>query len=147
MKERLNITIGREELNLMDGSIGIHGFQSRSQFIEEAVRFYSGYLSSTNNADFLSPVIRNVIRSEISKANANTDALLYSLAVQEGIMSDILTDVFAEDDMSLRDLEIDAVRRKGRVIKFLKDTKSEYVDMDKMLVEKIEGDEEDDEDE
>ena len=137
MKERLNITMGREELALMDASIGIHDFQSRSQFIEEAIRFYSGYLSSTENADFLSPVIRNVIRSEISKVNSSTNALLYSLAVQEGIMSDILTDIFAEDDMSIRDLEIDAVRRKGRVIKFLKDMKSEYVDTDKMLFSKV----------
>lgn len=145
MKERLNITLGREELALMDGSIGIHGFQSRSQFIEEAIRFYAGYLSSTDNADFLSPVIRNVIRSEIAKVNSNTNALLYSLAVQEGIMSDILTDIFTDDDMSLRDLEIDAVRRKGRVIKFLKDTKSEYVDTDKMLYSKIDEEVDDDE--
>ena len=62
---------------------------SRSEFISDAVRFYLGYLKQGKNVDYLAPIIAQTIKEEIRSTEKNISQILFKLAVESAMISEI----------------------------------------------------------
>ena len=64
---------------------------SRSEFISDALRFYVGYLKQGKNVDYLAPIIAQTIKEEIRSTEKNISQILFKLAVESAMISEILS--------------------------------------------------------
>ena len=62
---------------------------SRSEFISDALRFYVGYLKQGKNVDYLAPIIAQTIKEEIRSTEKNISQILFKLAVESAMASEI----------------------------------------------------------
>ena len=62
---------------------------SRREFISDALRFYVGYLKQGKNVDYLAPIIAQTIKEEIRSTEKNISQILFKLAVESAMISEI----------------------------------------------------------
>lgn len=55
---------------------------SKSDFVTQAIDFYIGYLRQKKCADFISPILAQSIKSEISSVEENISKMLFKLSVE-----------------------------------------------------------------
>ena len=63
--------------------------KSQSEFISDAIRFYIGYLQQGRNVDYLAPVIAQTIKEEIGSTERNLARMLFKLAVESAMLSEL----------------------------------------------------------
>ena len=63
--------------------------KSQSEFVSDAIRFYIGYLQQGRNVDYLAPIIAQTIKEEIRCTEKNISQLLFKLAVEAAIISEL----------------------------------------------------------
>lgn len=62
---------------------------SKSEFVANALRFYIGYLKQGKNVDYLAPIIAQTIKEEIRSTEKNISQILFKLAVESAMISEI----------------------------------------------------------
>ena len=95
--------------------------KSRSEFMEKAVRFYMGYLSTENTTEYLSDALVATLRGIVADSTNRTNSLMFKWAVELGIMSHTIAAHFRdtlEDRRALRGYVVDEVKRTNGQIKF-----------------------------
>jgi len=63
--------------------------KSQSEFVSEAIRFYIGYLQQGKNVDYLAPIIAQTIKEEIRSTEKNISQILFKLAVESAMLSEL----------------------------------------------------------
>ena len=63
--------------------------KSQSEFVADAIRFYIGYLQQGKNVDYLAPVIAQTIKEEIGSTERNIARMLFKLAVESAMVSEL----------------------------------------------------------
>jgi hypothetical protein len=94
---------------------------SRSEFIEKAVKFYCGYLQQENSVDYLTPMIAETIRSELSLSSQQQAKMLFKLAVEQSLTAYLFASAkqFSMDYVKqVRRFCEDNVRRTSGIIDF-----------------------------
>ena len=71
--------------NLMDQA----NAKSQSEFVSDAIRFYIGYLQQGKNVDYLAPIIAQTIQEEIRSTEKNISQILFKLAVESAMLSEL----------------------------------------------------------
>ena len=90
----------------------------RNEFIEKAIRFYSGYLDAESADAYLPRVLADVLEGKLNAFGKRMGHLLFKLSVDQNLMGNILA----------ADIEIDPDQlRKARVrcVKEVKETNGE----------------------
>ena len=90
----------------------------RNEFIEKAIRFYSGYLDTESADAYLPRVLADVLEGKLNAFGKRMGHLLFKLSVDQNLMGNILA----------ADIEIDPDElRKARVrcVKEVKETNGE----------------------
>lgn len=64
--------------------------KSQSEFVSDAIRFYIGYLQQGKNVNYLAPVISSVMKEEIGSTEKNISQILFKLAVESAMVSNLL---------------------------------------------------------
>ena len=64
--------------------------QSKSEFIEKAIRFYLGYLNEEQGVNYLSPMITETVKAEIKGTEQRLARLLFKVAVELGKVSHLI---------------------------------------------------------
>ena len=62
---------------------------SKGEFVRQAIRFYISYLHQKKSIDFISPLLANTIKSEIESVENNISEMLFKVAVELGILSNV----------------------------------------------------------
>ena len=88
--EQLRIWVTPEEIEKIEKAQEENGCPNRSEFVRDAVKFYIGYLNNNKNINFISPVISSVIKNEIDGAVRNISSMLFKLAVEESLLTEVL---------------------------------------------------------
>lgn len=57
--------------------------KSQSEFVENAVRFYSGYLATKDSGEYLAPILTQILRGTLDGFGAHISRNLFRLAVEE----------------------------------------------------------------
>lgn len=99
--------------------------KSRSEFIEKAVRFYSGYLLNKEHTstEFIAPQLASITEGIVKGSEQKLSRALFKLAVEVGALTHMVAAINEIDDDTLQRLRImcvDEVKRINGIINFEK---------------------------
>lgn len=120
-KKKTTIYLPLSVIQRMDIWLAEDNCKSRNEFIEKALRFYMGYLSTEDTSEYLSRALVTTLRG-IMADNANRfRSLIFKLCVEVGMASHTVAAHFKADPIDLRELRryvVDEVKRTNGQIKF-----------------------------
>ena len=90
--------------------------QTQNEFIEKAIRFYAGYVSSQAATQYLPVVLVDALRDTIDNSENRTARLLFKLAVEMDMMMNVLA---VGMEVPLEDLE----KLRAQCVRHVKETK------------------------
>ena len=118
-KERTAVWLYPQTMEGMDGSLTNANCKSRSEFIENALHFYMGFLDSQSAAPFLSQAILDAVQGTLQISEHRVSNNLFRLSVEMNMMMHLLATTLEVTDEELRSLRSHCVRevknRKGRI--------------------------------
>ena len=89
-KVRFALYVNQSALDLVDEYYEKDNCFSKSEFIENAIRFYVSYLSSDTNIPYLSTVVMSTIDSLLKENTNRLSKLIFKLAVELAITMNIV---------------------------------------------------------
>ena len=95
--------------------------KSASEFIENAINFYAGYLKQQGNVNYLAPIITDSVNGIVLGSERRLNRNLFKIAVELGKLSHMMAAVNDVDDETLKDLHamcVNEVRRINGTIDF-----------------------------
>ena len=88
---------------------------SKTDFVRKAVEFYIGYLRQQKNINYLAPMLAGAIKSEVRSLGRDVCEMLFKLAVEIGINSNITAAVNDISDESLDMVRLNVAQEVARV--------------------------------
>lgn len=88
---------------------------SRSQFIEKAIRFYAGYLTAEDKANYLPNMFLSNMRSIAAESDNRQGRMLFKLSVETAMIMNILAAFHEIDPATLDRLRGECVREVQRL--------------------------------
>ena len=92
----------------------------RNDFIEQAIEFYSGYVSSQSHKEFLSEVIVDAVMATVVQTENRLSRLLFKIAVELAKLEQLLAVINEMDEESMRKLHIECVNEVKKINGILK---------------------------
>ncbi len=114
-KIKFALRIMPETQQLVKDYYPLDNCQNQSEFIEKAIHFYVGYISSKDGTEFLAPILVSALQSTVENMENHISRLLFKLAVEINMMMNVLA---SELDTSPDTLE----QMRGRCIQEVKKT-------------------------
>lgn len=91
------------------------GSNSRSEFIENAINFYSGYISANCSFDYYPQIIVSSVKGSLDSLENRMASLMFKNSVEMSMMMNIIAANFNIDDLTLN-------RLRGKCVKDVKKT-------------------------
>lgn len=113
VKRRFQLWIKPSTLELADQYYHSNNCFSRSEFIEKAILFYVGYVTSQQNRDYLADIIPSTVKSIVDESSNRMGRLLFKIAVEMAVVENILAAVCDVD-------ELEVTRLRGQCVKEIK---------------------------
>ena len=88
---------------------------SKTDFVRKAVAFYIGYIRQQKNINYLAPMLAGAIKSEVRSLGRDVCEMLFKLAVEIGINSNITAAVNDISDESLDTVRLNVAQEIARV--------------------------------
>ena len=118
-KEKFALWITPECKQLVDDCYADDQCQSRSEYIEKAIWFYSGFLHAEKADRYLPKVLQQILAGTLDRFAERIGRQLFKLAVEQNVNNHILasdTDIDARSYQKMRGLSMDEVKRtNGRI--------------------------------
>lgn len=114
-KNKITIHISDETVKRCNEGMSILNCKVRNDFIERAIEFYSGYISSQTHTDFLSDVITESIISIVKTAENRLDCLLFKIAVEMAKLESMLAPINDIDEETMPRLHIRCVNKVKKI--------------------------------
>lgn len=90
--------------------------QTQNEFIERAIRFYAGYVSGKEAAEYLPPALVSAMRGTIQDSEDRICRLLFKLAVEMDMMMNVLAAGLEIPEEQIERLRPQCVRNVKRTI-------------------------------
>ena len=118
-KEKFALWITPECKQLVDDCYADDQCQSRSEYIEKAILFYTGFLYAEKADRYLPKVLQQILSGTLDRFAERIGWQLFKLAVEQNVNNHILasdTDIDARSYQKMRGLSMDEVKRtNGRI--------------------------------
>ena len=118
-KQRMDVYLFPETIEKIKELYSKDDCRNRSEFIEKAIRFYVGYLTAEDKANFLPNLFLSNMRSIVYESDNRQNKLLFKLAVEMALMMNLLAFQFDVDEVSL-------TRLRGECVKEVKRTRGNF---------------------
>lgn len=115
VKRRFQLWIKPSTLELADQYYHSDNCVSRSEFIEKAILFYVGYVTSQQSQDYLADIIPSTVKSIVDESANRMGRLLFKIAVELAVVENILAAVCDVDELEVK-------RLRGQCVKEIKST-------------------------
>lgn len=89
--------------------------RSRSEFIEKAIEFYYGYLTSEDKKSYLPSVVTSTLKSIVAESDNRQNRMLFKLAVEIAILQNLIAATQEIDPLSLERLRGECVKEVKRL--------------------------------
>ena len=89
--------------------------KSQSEFVENAVRFYAGYLGVKDASEYLAPVLSQVLHGSLDSFAAHVNRNLFRLSVEEAKTWNIIAGMFRVSAEQLQNVHGKAVGEVKRI--------------------------------
>ena len=120
-KRKFALWISRDTIELAKQHYKDDNCSSASEFIEKAILFYLGYLSSQENRDYLAQVIPSTVKGIVDESSNRMGRLLFKMAVEQAVASNILAAVCEVDQQELKRLRgqcVQEIKRTNGMLSF-----------------------------
>lgn len=121
-KNRYTIFMHPENMDKVDAFFKNNGCESRSEFIERAVKFYCGYLAMEQTVNYLPDVLITTIGAKLELLEERMSNLLFKMAVELAMVLHVTaaTNEIDENTLSgLRGMCVEEVKKlRGSLITF-----------------------------
>ena len=118
-KEKFALWLTPECRQLVDNCYADDQCQSRSEYIEKAVWFYSGFLHAEKAEHYLPKILQQILAGTLERFAERIGRQLFKLAVEQNVNNHILasdTDIDARSYQKMRGLSMDEGKRtNGRI--------------------------------
>ena len=118
-KEKQAVWLYPEVKELLTTHMAAANAMSQSDFIEKAIRFYSGFLHAEKADRYLPKVLQQILSGTLDRFAERIGRQLFKLAVEQNINNHILasdTDIDARSYQKMRGLSMEEVKRtNGRI--------------------------------
>lgn len=88
--------------------------ECQSEFIEKAILFYLGYLSTEKNKSYLPNVVTSTLKGIVAESDHKQNRMLFKLAVEMAMMMNVLASSQNIDKVSLESLRGECVKEVKR---------------------------------
>ena len=117
-KNRHTIWLTDEAWNVVSSHYREDNCSAHNEYIEKAIRFYSGYLDTKNADSYLPRVLSDVLEGKLGALGSRIGKLLFKLAVELHVSSNFIA--------SNADADLDTVEKiQGRCVKEVKQVNGE----------------------
>ncbi len=114
-KNRHTIWLTNEAWNMVNRHYREDNCSFQNEYIEKAIRFYSGYLETEHADSYLPRILSDVLEGKLNALGSRVGRLLFKLTVEDAIMCNIVA-----SDM---DVDQDTMKKmRARCIKEVKET-------------------------
>ena len=100
-KQRYTIWLTKEAVQKSDAGMKMDGLPTRSDFIEKAIHFYSGYIYVDHHADFLADVVLDSMKGLVSSTESRLSRMLFKVAVELAKLEHMLATVNDMDEETM----------------------------------------------
>ncbi len=118
-KDKYMIYVKPETIEKADRLFKLDGAKSRSEFIENAINFYAGFVSASDCLDFYPTVIVSAVKGAVDSFENRNASLVFKLAVEQAMMMNLMAAVYNVDEDTLYKLRAKCVsevkRLNGRI--------------------------------
>ena len=114
-KKRHTVWLTPDAWSQVESSYTKDNCTTKNEYIEKAIRFYTGYLNTQNAASYLPRVLADVLEGKLGALGTRIGKLLFKLVVEQDMTSNITA---AVNQIPLDDLE----RLRARCIRDVKKT-------------------------
>ena len=83
---------------------------TKNEYIEKAIRFYSGYLNSERAEEYLPRVLAQVLEGKLDAFGKRIGRQMFKQAVDENLMANLVAFYFEMDEDLVRKLRIKCVK-------------------------------------
>lgn len=120
-KERFALWINKSTLDLVEKNYKGDDCATKNEFIEKAIIFYSGYLTTEDNEKYLPNILTSTLKSIVAESTNRTNRLLFKLSVELAVAMNVIAfanDVNMADIDSMRGACIKAIKKNNGNYKF-----------------------------
>lgn len=114
-KERYAIYVNPETIEKAERLYKLDGVKSRSEFIENAINFYSGFVSANDCLDFYPPVIVSAVKGAVDSFENRISTLIFKQAVELAMIMNIIAATYNVDEDTLSRLRSKCVSEVKRL--------------------------------
>lgn len=114
-KRRFQFWVKPSTLELVGRYMEDDNCSSQSEFIEKAVLFYTGYLSTKENKSYFPNIVTSTLKGIVAESDNKQSRLLFKLAVEMAMMMNLLAASQEVDKVSLERLRGECVREVKRL--------------------------------
>ena len=114
-KKRHTVWLTSDAWSQVETSYTKDNCSTKNEYIEKAIRFYTGYLNTQNAASYLPRVLADVLEGKLGALGTRIGKLLFKLVVEQDMIANITA---AVNEVHLDDVE----RLRARCIKEIRQT-------------------------
>ena len=115
VKRKFALWIKQSTIDMVEGIYKEDNCSSRSEFIEKAIIFYVGYLSSNDNSQYLPNVVTSTLKSIVAESDNRMSRLIFKLAVELAMTMNIIASANEIDRETLTLLRGECVKEVKRL--------------------------------
>lgn len=119
--ERFALFIKKSTLEMVEAMYKSDNCKRKSEYIEKAIIFYSGFLSSNKNSDYLPNVVTSTVKATIEGTEDRLARILFKLAVELAVTMNVVAytnDIPKETLSRVRGECVDEVKRLNGTFSF-----------------------------
>ncbi len=109
-KRKFALWIKNSTLELVEQEYKKDDCVSKSEFIEKAVIFYSGFISANKNEQYIPNVVSSTIKSIVDQSNKRISGMIFKLAVELAMTMNIIAATHNIDDIFLERLRGECIK-------------------------------------
>lgn len=120
-KVRTGFYIEKESLETADGLLAAANMRSRNEFVNEALKFYCGYLQSRKAEDYLLQSLSSVLAGTVQDSENRLARMDFKIAVELSKLSQVIAYTHDVDEESLGRLHakcLEEVKRINGAVEF-----------------------------
>ena len=114
-KKRHTVWLTSDAWSQVETSYTKDNCSTKNEYIEKAIRFYTGYLNTQNAASYLPRVLADVLEGKLGALGTRIGKLLFKLVVEQDMIANITA---AGNEVHLDDVE----RLRARCIREIRQT-------------------------
>lgn len=119
VKRKFALWIKESTLDMVQNIYKEDNCGSRSEFIEKAIIFYVGYLTSNDNSQYLPSVVTSTLKSIVAESDNRMNRMIFKLAVELAMTMNIVASTNEIDKVTLTKLRGECVKEVKRLNGFV----------------------------